>query len=56
MAHCISDDCVKCGACKETCPVQAISEGETKLVVDENLCVDCGACEGVCPTSAIQPK
>lgn len=56
MAHTISDDCVKCGACKETCPVQAISEGETKLVVDEGLCVDCGACEGVCPTSAIQPK
>ncbi|MBP5545139.1 MAG: 4Fe-4S binding protein [Kiritimatiellae bacterium] len=56
MAHCISDDCVKCGACKEACPVAAISEGDTKFVVDEGLCVDCGACEGACPTAAIQPK
>ena len=54
MAHVISDECVKRGACKETCPVQAISEGETKLVVDANTCVDCGACEGVCPTGAIK--
>ena len=54
MAHVISDDCVKCGACKETCPCEAISEGDTKLVVDPDKCVDCGACEGVCPTGAIK--
>lgn len=54
MAHVISDECVKCGACKENCPVEAISEGDTKYVVDANLCVDCGACESVCPTGAIK--
>ena len=54
MAHVISDDCVKCGACKETCPCEAISEGDTKLVVDPDKCVDCGACEGACPTGAIK--
>lgn len=56
MAHCISDDCVKCGACKETCPVEAISEGDTKFVVDGGKCVDCGACEGACPTGAIKAE
>ena len=54
MAHVISDDCVKCGACKETCPCEAISEGDTKLVVDPDKCVDCGACEAACPTGAIK--
>lgn len=53
MAHKISDDCVKCGACKETCPVEAITEGDTKFEINPDLCVDCGACEAVCPTGAI---
>ncbi|MBQ7722029.1 MAG: 4Fe-4S binding protein [Kiritimatiellae bacterium] len=56
MAHVISDDCVKCGACKETCPCEAIGDGDTKLVVDPAKCVDCGACEGVCPTGAIKAE
>lgn len=54
MAHKISDECVNCGACKDTCPVAAISEKDGKMTVDESLCVDCGACEGVCPTGAIK--
>ena len=56
MAHKISDDCVKCGACKETCPVEAITEGETKYEVNPDLCVDCGACEAACPTGAIKAE
>jgi len=54
MAHKISDECVSCGACQATCPVDAISEGEGKYVVDTDACLDCGACEGACPTGAIQ--
>ncbi len=53
MAHRISDECVSCGACAETCPVSAISEGDGKYVVDADACIDCGACEGACPTGAI---
>lgn len=55
MAHIITDECVSCGACAETCPVNAISEGDTKYVVDPDVCIDCGACEGVCPTGAVHP-
>ena len=55
MAHVISDECVMCGACAATCPVSAISEGDTKYVVDADVCIDCGACEDGCPTGAIKP-
>ncbi len=53
MAHRISDDCVSCGSCAETCPVSAIHEGDGKYEVDADVCIDCGACEGACPTGAI---
>ena len=55
MAHFVTDECVACGACVDTCPVGAISL-EDKAVVDAASCVDCGACEGVCPTGAIKAE
>lgn len=54
MAHKISDECVACGACADTCPVGAISMGDTHYEVDADTCVDCGACEDGCPVGAIQ--
>lgn len=53
MAYVISDDCTMCGSCKDVCPVEAISEGDPKYVIDADACIDCGACEGECPVSAI---
>lgn len=56
MSHVINDDCISCGACEAECPVSAISEGDSKYVIDEDLCTDCGACVDVCPVDAIFPK
>ncbi len=56
MAHVITDECVSCGACSSTCPVNAISEGDGKFEVDAATCIDCGACEGACPTGAIKAE
>ncbi|MCH5320288.1 MAG: 4Fe-4S binding protein [Eubacterium sp.] len=52
MAYVISDDCISCGACAGECPVDAISEGDGKFVIDAATCIECGACESACPVSA----
>ena len=56
MAHVITDECISCGACAGTCPVDAISEGADKYVVDADACIDCCACEDACPTGAIKAE
>ena len=52
MAYKISDACIMCGACADACPVEAISEGDGKYVIDPNKCIDCGSCASVCPVGA----
>lgn len=65
------DKCKECGACKnacpfnaivetqrpcmKSCPVDAISMGESGLVeIDEEKCINCGACQAKCPFGAIE--
>lgn len=55
MSYLISDECISCGACESECPVNAISEGDGKYVIDPELCIDCGACADVCPVAAPNP-
>ena len=55
MAHVISDECIMCGACKEVCPTEAISEGDPKYIIDPDTCIDCGVCVDECPVEAIAP-
>jgi len=52
MAYIINDDCINCGACESECPVDCISSGDGKYVIDEAVCISCGACNGVCPVDA----
>lgn len=56
MAYVINDDCIKCGTCVDECPSEAISEGDTKYVIDPAACVDCGTCADACPSEAIHPE
>lgn len=56
MAYAINDECISCGACKDECPVSAISEGDSKYVIDPETCIECGACAGVCPVGAPNPQ
>lgn len=54
MAYKITDKCVKCGTCKDNCPVEAIKEGDATYEIDPDTCVECGACAGSCPVEAIE--
>lgn len=56
VAYFISDDCISCGACMPECPVAAISKGDSKYIIDDNICIECGVCASVCPVNAPQPK
>ena len=40
MAYKITDKCISCGACADVCPVQAISEGESIYVIDQETLMD----------------
>lgn len=53
MSRKVSDACIGCGACVDTCPVSAITLDDTAKI-DPGTCIDCGACEGDCPVSAIE--
>ncbi len=61
MAYKITDECISCGACEPECPNNAISEGDSKYVIDPNKCTECvGAhesskCAEVCPVDAAKP-
>lgn len=58
----IIESCVTCGACVWECPSEAISPGDPRPVVDENVCTEChgffgeGQCIVVCPADAIVVK
>ena len=45
--------CIKCGRCKEICPVDAIGITQTEAVFDRKKCISCFCCMEVCPVDAI---
>jgi NAD-dependent dihydropyrimidine dehydrogenase PreA subunit len=48
----ITEDCIACGTCVQSCPVNAIVETGDLYAINEN-CTECRACVDICPVSAI---
>ena len=53
MAFKITSECISCGSCEGSCPVEAISLGDDQYNIAADICTDCGACTGSCPVDAI---
>lgn len=53
MAVKISNACILCGACIDTCPHEALYLGDDQAEVNVDRCTECGACVDICPTNAI---
>lgn len=51
----INDLCISCGSCVDVCPVNAISEGKERYVIDEEKCLICSRCLEECPVQAMDP-
>ncbi len=52
MTYKISEKCISCGACAGACPMQCISQGDDRYVIDESVCIGCGSCAATCPVGA----
>ncbi len=52
----ITDKCVNCGTCADSCPNDAIVEGADRYEINADDCVNCGTCVDNCPNDAIEEQ
>ncbi len=48
--------CKKCGICKDSCPVEAITIDASKSIIKDRICICCFCCHEVCPYKAVYIK
>ncbi|NQU74854.1 MAG: 4Fe-4S binding protein [Planctomycetes bacterium] len=53
MTYKITDECIACGSCLDSCPAEAIHDGDPIYKIDPSACIDCGVCVDTCPSEAI---
>lgn len=46
-------NCIGCRQCIEVCPQDALSAGETQIIIDRAKCQSCGTCTTVCYAQAL---
>ena len=50
-----AEECIDCGACVKSCPVQAITCENGQYLRDEAQCINCSVCSVLCPAKAWGP-
>jgi len=45
--------CIRCLACLDACPTNALTDGHAGLLRDRRTCTRCGACVAACPSRAM---
>jgi uncharacterized protein (DUF362 family)/ferredoxin len=55
----IKERCIACGACRDACPVHAISlladnDNNKYAHIDDDTCIRCYCCHEMCPESAVE--
>jgi ferredoxin len=50
----VTDRCVGCGLCIESCPVQTIDRTKERAYIHLSGCLRCYCCHEVCPEQAIE--
>ena len=48
------EECILCDVCVKTCPEEAISKNDNKIIIDLKKCVGCAECITKCPTQALE--
>lgn len=48
----ITEECIACGTCVDTCPLGAIVESGGTYTINDS-CTECAACKDSCPVNAI---
>ncbi len=51
----ITDACISCGICMESCPQRCITSG-TPCQIQQEHCLHCGNCHMVCPIQAVEKR
>lgn len=53
-AYKVKEGCPGCGACQDTCPVNAIVPSTGLAVKITSGCIGCGVCVAACPVNLIE--
>ena len=48
--------CIKCQACKDACPNEAINFENNSITFNYSKCISCFCCQEACPASAVKVK